>query len=516
MALAFAAVRVREATDARRRGHVAPALTTVRVRSTPDAGRGGDVADAVRARRVLDAVHTAPRHRVADPPPEAVAVARTLHARVRLGIAHRPGRALLPTPALHAPALAGQTDAEVTVPVVEAVRALSLAQVASTRRALRVVGALHAAASSEVAHAGLALVVREATHAGPADRVAALAFTALRIFDALPTETAQLGATPLRRRANVVGGVALGDASPADRVADLARVAPHLRARGAGCAQPIGGDALRRATLETDGARVALSAAGAAKSTVRERDAAVGGPSAVVIRFAGCARAFAVGLALAGVGVAEGVGVTRGAPAAVEARIDAVAGREVTSLVERAIVRRPAASQRQLAATEREVADAGVARLIGGALRRGRVANTSRHRGIRALVGRFVGAGDANERGEDDPQPAGKEGRGDLHDSCDRDGRGTSVRHSRRGGWTVHTGKACNRSEGRPKWETEASGPLGPADQGAGGHNRWWLYPGYWWTFSTRRGPRDAGRRDSAVRAAGVRFRTTLSMEATT
>jgi diguanylate cyclase (GGDEF)-like protein len=35
------------------------------------------------------------------------------------------------------------------------------------------------------------------------------------------------------------------------------------------------------------------------------------------------------------------------------------------------------------------------------------------------------------------------------------------------------------QSEGRPKWDTEASGPLGPADQGAGVHNGWWLYPGY-------------------------------------
>ena len=52
-------------------------------------------------------------------------------------------------------------------------------------------------------------------------------------------------------------------------------------------------------------------------------------------------------------------------------------------------------------------------------------------------------------------------------------------------------------SEGRPELDAKASGPLGPADQGAGVHNRWWLYPGYWRAYSTRRGPRDAGRRES-------------------
>jgi acyl-CoA thioester hydrolase len=63
-------------------------------------------------------------------------------------------------------------------------------------------------------------------------------------------------------------------------------------------------------------------------------------------------------------------------------------------------------------------------------------------------------------------------------------------------------------AEGRPKLAAEASEPIRPADQGAGVHNRWWLYPGY---CPTGWGPRDAGPTDGAVCAAGGRFRTTLA-----
>jgi hypothetical protein len=445
VALAFAAVGVGETPDAGRRRQVASTLTAVRVGTTPDAGRRGHVTDAVRAGRVLDAVDAPAGLGVADAPTEAVAIARTLYARIRLRVAHRAGRALLATAALDAPALAGQTNAEVAVPVVETVHALTFTQVASPRGALCVGRALYAAAAREVAHPGLALVVREASDAGASDRITALAFTTLRVFDALSTQPAQLRSTALGGRADVVGRVTLGHTAPADRVADLAGIAAHLGACRAGRAQPVGGHTLRRATLEADGAGTAFTAAGAAKSTVRQGDAAVRGASAVVIGFTGGAGPLAVGFALARVGVAVRARITRGPPAAIESWVDAVAGGEVTALVEGAVVCRSAAPQRQLAAPEHEVADAGVAGLVGRALRWRGVALTPRLGGVWAVFGRLVGARHGQDRDEDDPQPAGKERRDDLHDSGDRDGRGTSVRHSRRGDWNVHTGKACIR-----------------------------------------------------------------------
>jgi len=159
-------------------------------------------------------------------------------------VADRAGGAVLTTAALHTASLARQTHAHVAVRVCEALHTHARAQIAQAPRALRVGRALDAAAPRQVAHAGRAFIVRQALDADAPQRVTACALPALGVRDTLPTETAELWSASLGRRAAVVRGVARGDTSTADRIADLARRTREGGADRAGRAEAVRRDAL--------------------------------------------------------------------------------------------------------------------------------------------------------------------------------------------------------------------------------------------------------------------------------